>query len=183
MLESLSFLAAAGTDSDAGLVGQFGINGKVIFAQVVNFIVVGFLLWRFAYKPVMETLEERQTKIADGLKFAEEAKQQLVDAEARQKEVLREANREAQKILHEARESSKAFEDKMKKETSRQIEDMRRRAEESNELERLKMLSEVRKEIARLVVLTSGKVLQRELQDSERERLNTTAMEEIARLN
>ena len=184
MLDSF-FILAANTDpaADAGLAGQFGINIKLIAAQAVNFIVVAFLLWRFAFKPVMATLDERQDKIAAGLKFAEESKVQLEETEKRQAEVLREANREAQAILHESREKAQQFEVKMKAETSAQIEEMRRRADEANEQEREKILAEVRQEIARLVVLTSAKVLQRELSGEEKARLNTSAAEEIARLN
>lgn len=185
MLESLTFLAAATAEGagETGLAGQFGIDLKLILAQAINFAVVAFLLWRFAFKPVMATLDERQNKIAEGLQFAEEAKTQLAETEKRQAEVLREANAKAQEILHEARENAARFEEKMKNETASQIEDMRRRADEANELEREKMLAEVRQEIARLVVLTSGKVLRRELSGEEKERLNKTAAEEISRLN
>ena len=75
------------------------------------------------------------------------------------------------------------MEDRLKNETSAQIEEMRKRAEESNELERQKMLTEVRQEIARLVVMTSGKVLQRELGEEEKARLDKAAAAEISRLN
>lgn len=185
MLESVTLIAAATTEAagKAGLAGQFGIDLKLIIAQAVNFAVVAFLLWRFAFKPVMATLDERQQKIAEGLQFAEEAKTQLAETEKRQAEVLREANAKAQEILHEARENASRFEEKMKAETATRIEDMRRRADEANELERQKILSDVRKEIARLVVMTSGKVLQRELSDEEKTRLDRRATEEISSLN
>jgi F-type H+-transporting ATPase subunit b len=182
-------LAAASADTahEGGalseLAGQFGLNGKLIAAQAINFIVVAFLLWRFAFKPVMATLDERQRKIAEGLQFAEESKTQLAETEKRQAEVLREANAKAQEILHEARDSAKEFEDKMKAETASQIDEMRKRADEANELERQKMLAEVRQEIARLVVMTSGKVLQRELGDDEKARLDKAAAAEISQLN
>jgi len=184
MLDALLILAASteGT-ADAGLAGQFGIDWRLILAQAINFIIVALLLWRFAFKPVLATVDERQKKIAEGLQFAEEAKRQLAETEKRQAEVLREANTKAQEILHEARENAQRFEDKMKSETSAQIEQMRRRAEEANELERQKVLAEVRQEIARLVVLTSGKVLQRELGDAEKARLNESAAREIASVN
>lgn len=188
MLESITFLAAATAESAgeggiSALAGQFGVDGKMILAQAVNFAVVAFLLWRFAFKPVMATLDERQQKIAEGLQFAEEAKKQLVDTEKKQAEVLREANTKAQEILTEARDNAARFEDKMKGETASQIEEMRKRADEANELERQKILSDVRQEIARLVVLTSGKVLQRELAEDEKSRLNKAAAEEIAQVN
>lgn len=188
MLESITLIAAATghaaeAAAESSLAGQFGIEWKLIVAQAVNFIVVAFLLWRFAFKPVMATLDERQRKIAEGLQFAEESKTQLAETEKRQAEVLREANVKAQEILHEARENARQFEDKMKAETASQIEDMRRRGDEANELERQKMLTEVRQEIARLVVLTSGKVLKRELSDEEKTRLDKSAAEEISQLN
>ena len=133
MLESITLIAAATghaaeAAAESSLAGQFGIEWKLIVAQAVNFIVVAFLLWRFAFKPVMATLDERQRKIAEGLQFAEESKTQLAETEKRQAEVLREANVKAQEILHEARENASRFEEKMKQETASQIEDMRRRA-------------------------------------------------------
>ncbi|MEX0330228.1 MAG: F0F1 ATP synthase subunit B [Puniceicoccaceae bacterium] len=190
MLDSFILLAAATAETAAepgffdkiGL-GGFGLDGKLILAQMVNFVVVAFLLWRFAFKPVMATLDERQNKIAEGLQFAEEAKTQLAETEKRQAEVLREANTKAQEILHEARDKARELEDRLKAETSTQIDEMRKRAEESNELERQKMLTEVRQEIARLVVMTSGKVLQRELGDEEKARLDKAAAAEISQLN
>jgi F-type H+-transporting ATPase subunit b len=187
-MDTFIILAAATAETNAesgisALMGQFGIDWKLITAQAVNFIVVAFLLWRFAFKPVMATLDERQHKIAEGLQFAEEAKTQLAETEKRQAEVLREANTTAQEILHEAREKARQFEEKMKTETASQIDEMRKRADESNELERQKMLTEVRQEIARLVVLTSAKVLRRELGDDEKARLDKAAASEISQLN
>jgi F-type H+-transporting ATPase subunit b len=185
MLDTITLLAAATTDAaaDASLFGKFGIEWKLVLAQAINFFIVAFLLWRFAFKPVMATLDERQSKIAEGLQFAEEAKTQLAETEKRQAEVLREANTKAQEILHEARDSARQLEEKLKAETATQIEEMRKRAEDSNELERQKMLTEVRQEIARLVVMTSGKVLQRELGDDEKARLDKAAAAEISQLN
>jgi F-type H+-transporting ATPase subunit b len=180
MIESFSFLAAAAGEGEVGLIGKFGIDWQLIVAQAINFVIVAFLLWRFAFKPVMATLEERQKKISEGLQFAEESKKQLAETEKKQGEVLREANNRAQEILHEAREKAGQFEEKMKAETAAQIEEMRKRAEEANERERQKILSEVREEIARLVVLTSAKVLRRELDEEERHRLDKAAAEEIA---
>lgn len=185
MLDSFLILAAASGEAadKAGLAGQFGLDVKLIIFQVVNFVIVSFLLWRFAYKPVTATLEERQRRIAEGLQFAEEAKTQLAETEKRQAEVLREANTQAQEILHQARENARLFEEKMKADTAAQIEDMRKRAESANELERQRMLSDVRQEIARLVVQTSARVLQRELPDEEKSRLDAAAAKEIAQLN
>jgi F-type H+-transporting ATPase subunit b len=181
MLETFTFLAAAVSDENVGLVREFGIDPKMIAVQIVNFGIVAFLLWRFAFKPVLSTMDDRQRKISEGLKFADDAKRELAETEKRQVLVLREANTQAQEILQVARDSAQQFEDKMKAEALSQIEDMRRRAKEANEHERQRMVGEAKKEIARLVVITSGKVLQRELTDGDKERLSAKAAEEIAR--
>ena len=178
--------AAHATESAGGvseLLGHFGVDWKIVIAQMVNFALVVFALWKFAYKPVVATLDERQTKIAEGLKFAEEAKQQLKDATAKQADVLRAANLEAQKIVADARQVAKDMADRQLAETSTKVEDMLRRGQEANELERQKILGEVRQEIARLVVETSAKVLQTELDAGQRERFNAAAVREVARSN
>ena len=59
------------------IVQDFGISWPFFLAQVLNFSVVGFVLWKFAFKPVIATLDERQKKISDGLKYAEEMKAKL----------------------------------------------------------------------------------------------------------
>jgi F-type H+-transporting ATPase subunit b len=185
MLESITFLAAATAETagDSSLVGQFGIDLKLIAAQAVNFVVVAFLLWRFAFKPVMVTMDERQRKIAEGLQFAEESRSQLAETEKRHAEIVREANVQSQQILEEARGHARQFEDRMKAETAVQIEEMRKRAEAANEVERQKMLAEARREVSRLVVLASAKVLQREMGDEEKARYDQAAAREIAQLN
>jgi F-type H+-transporting ATPase subunit b len=176
-------LIAAAAPAGDGIIQTFGLDAKVIVAQAINFVVVAFLLWKFAYKPVIATLDERQQKIAEGLRFAEEARARLESASREQQQTLRNANIEAQRVLQEANRQAQAFEEKMRTETTAQLDEMRRRANDANELERLRILGEVRQEIARLVVLTSGKVLQAELTDAERSRLTAAAAREVASLN
>ena len=77
MLSSLLFLAqaaapaaeAAAAHGEAAsgvskILGDFGISWPFILAQILNFSVVAFILWKFAFKPVLATLDERQQKIA-----------------------------------------------------------------------------------------------------------------------
>ncbi|MCC5805271.1 MAG: F0F1 ATP synthase subunit B [Opitutales bacterium] len=176
--------ASAGpVDKIAEVAGRFGVEWPILFAQVVNFAIVAYLLYRFAFKPVVATLDERQRKISDGLQFAEEAKTRLAESEKRQAQILQEAQAEAQRIHKEARNNAAAFEERMRNDTARQIEEMRRRADEANEMERKRILAEVRGEIARLVVLTTGKVLRKDLSEEEKKSLNTSASREIAALN
>jgi len=190
MFDVYQFLAAAAAPgAEAGASGivvlfnNFGIDLKIIVAQALNFIVVAFLLWKLAFGPVVATIEERQKRIADGLQYAEESKAQLAETEKKQAETLREAHAKAQNILQSAKERADEYLRRETEATSAKIEDMLARAREANELERQKMLGEVRQEIARLVVLTSGKVLRSELTGEQKSRINEAATREIAQLN
>ncbi|MCC5838771.1 MAG: F0F1 ATP synthase subunit B [Opitutales bacterium] len=186
---SFSILALAETvDAEnvnkiSELADRFGLLTSSFLAQIVNFAIVAYVLYRFLVKPVLATMDERQQKIADGLQFAEEAKLRLAESEKKQAQVIQEAQAEAQRILKEARITAEKHEERMRAETARQIEEMRRRADEANELERKRILGEVRGEVARLVVLTTGKVLRKELSDKDKDTLNTAAAREIGSLN
>ena len=60
---------------------KFGVDLPTLIAQMVNFCIVAFVIYKFAVKPIAATLDERQQKIADGLQYAEEMKVQLAAAE------------------------------------------------------------------------------------------------------
>jgi len=56
MIDSVLFIAAAAS-SDESLIGRFGIDGRIIIAQAINFLIFAALLYKFAFKPVLSTLE------------------------------------------------------------------------------------------------------------------------------
>ena len=111
---------------------KFGIDPWLLGAQIVNFLIILYLLKRFAYKPIFLALKNREEKIRKGLEDAEESRQLLEKANAREQEILKKANNEARKLLSEARtrqeeiilkteESSKKISEKMLKDAREQI--------------------------------------------------------------
>jgi len=177
----MDFIFLAATNPASGeFAREFGFNPALILAQALNFLIVAFLLYRFAIKPIAATLDERQQKIADGLQYAGEMKTQLAEAERERAEKIKQAAIDAQKILTEAREQSKEMIEHKTQEAAAQAEAIIRKASEATELERQKMLSDVRQEVARLVVATSSKVLSRELSDAEKSSFSESAAKELA---
>jgi len=159
---------------------KFGVELPTLIAQMVNFCLVAFVLYKFAVKPIAATLDERQQKIADGLQYAEEMKTQLAEAERERAETVKKAAIDAQRILTESREQSKEMIEQKTQEAAAQAEAIIRKASEATELERKKMLSDVRQEVARLVVATSSKVLSRDLSDTEKSNFSESAAKELA---
>ena len=181
----LSFSGSELLGAEAGMVDEiakkFKVSWPTLIAQMINFLIVAFILNKFAIKPILKTYDERQKKIADGLQYAEEMRAQLLEAEKERHEKIKEAAAEAQRILHEARGQSKALLEQKVQEASLQAEALIRKAGEATELERQKMLTEVKQEVARLVVDTTAKVLDRELSVSDRERYANSATDTLSK--
>lgn len=185
MLDALLFLAAAGPeggDRISELFHRFGIDLPYLLSQIISFGVVAFLLYRFAFKPVLATMDERNAKIAEGLKHAEEMKAKLADAERQHADAIRKASLEAQKIVDEARASAKVLLDRETKQATEKTQQMLAKAEQAIELEHKKMLADVREEISRLVALTAQRVLSRELAPDERKRFTESAARELTQV-
>jgi F-type H+-transporting ATPase subunit b len=159
---------------------QFGFNPTLFFSQVISFIIVATLLNKFAYKPIINILEERRQKIAEGLENAEKIKLQLADAEAKHAEIIQRANSEAQRLIDEARASAASLAEKRQQQAVAEAENIVTKAREATKLERERVFSELRREVANLVVKTTGKVTGKILTVDDQKRLSEEATREIA---
>jgi len=165
------------------IVDKFGLDPWTITAQALNFCIVATILYYGFFRSVLRTMDERKEKIEAGLQYAEEMKQKLAEAEQRQTEILKEARQQSQEIVAQARNAAKAFQDLQSQETAAKVEQMLTRGRESIELERRKAFDELKGEVTRLVLLTTSRVLSRDLADSERSSLTKHAAEELAKTN
>jgi F-type H+-transporting ATPase subunit b len=188
MFSSLLVLAAAAGHAAADgaaasgltkITQDFGISLPLILAQILSFSIVAFVLWKFAFKPVMATLDERQHKIASGLKYAEDMQAKLAATQQETAAIIKNANVEATRIVEEARKSAKEFLDKQIQEASTKANDLLNKAQQAIELEHKKMLADARTEIARLVVTTTERVLAKRLTDADRSAYNDAAAREL----
>lgn len=174
--------AAAATGEASGItkvLSDFGINLPGLLAQVLSFSIVAFVLWKFAFKPVLATLDERQKKISSGLDYADEMKAKLAAAAQESAAVIKQSQVEASRIIEDARKSAKDFTDKQTQEATARANDILTKAQQALELEHKKMLADARAEIARLVVTTTERVLAKKLSDADRAAYNDAASREL----
>ncbi len=163
------------------LFGSFGVDGPHLIVQLVNFSILAFVLYRFAIKPALGQMEERNRLIEKGLADAQAATQRLAEAQKASEAKLDAASDEAAKILADARNSAKAAVEAAKAEASAAQAEVVAKAKAAIEADRVKMLAEVRGEVSRLVVETAAKVLEQNLDDATRGRLNEAAVKQLAR--
>jgi F-type H+-transporting ATPase subunit b len=124
-------------------------------------------------------MEQRNQKIAAGIKDAEEMHAKLAAAQQESAVIVKKANAEATRIVEEARKSAKEYLDRQIQEASGKANELLVKAQQAIELEHKKMLADARTEIARLVVTTTERVLAKKLTDGDRASYNEAAAREL----
>jgi F-type H+-transporting ATPase subunit b len=180
-MTSLLLLAAAAT-AEPSLPERFGLDAKYVFMQVISFLIVLGVLYKFGIKPVTASMEARTRKIEAGVKDAEAMQVKLAAAQQESAAIVRKANGEANKIVEDARKVAKDYLDRQTQEATAKANDLLAKAQQAMELEHKRMLADARHEIARLVVLTTEQVLARKLTDADRRAYNETAAQELTKV-
>ena len=138
------------------------------------------MLYKFAYKPILDILEQRRKTIADGLTNANKIREELARTEAARQEVLDKANAQANNLIQEARDAAvKVLETESQKAIA-QAEQIISKAHEASTADRNKMMAELKAEIGRLVVETTGKVTGKILTVEDQKRLVDDTNRELA---
>ena len=141
------------------LFAAFGINWKLLLVQAINFSLLLLVLWRYLYTPMLRIIDERQMKIAEGVKTAEAAKKKLEDANLKSEEIVGSADREAESILAAARAKAGERGGELLKDAEARaasiLTDAAKRAEESKR----QAILQSERDIARAAMLAAEKIL------------------------
>src|SRR3954468_2023755 len=176
-------LASIGSDLSerAQQVGEtFGFNGWLFLSQCISFSIVALLLYLFAYKPVLTVLETRRHKIEQSLEDARKIKEQLAESERHHAEILARANAEAQRMIEEAREAAKLLSDRLSTQAAADAETTRQKAAADAKQRYEQVIGEVKRDVARLVVNSTSRILNKTMSDDDRRRLTDEASRDIA---
>lgn len=146
------------------------INATLI-AQILNFLVLVFVLAKFAYKPLLGIMEERKNKIASDLEAAEKAKTDAETVKSEYAAKLADARQEAQAIIDNARKTAQAAHDKIMADTKAEQEQLIAAAKETIALEKQKSLDDIRAQVISLSMIAAGKIVEKKLGSEEDKKL------------
>ena len=136
-----------------------------IFWSFIGFSLAFLILAKFAWKPLLKGLKERDNSIAQALQAAETAKKEVTLLHSESEKILAEAKSEREKIIQEAREFKESMlndaRESAKKEGRKLIEEAR----EAIKNERVAAIHDIKKQVAELSVAISEKILIQELSD------------------
>ena len=161
---------------------QFDVHffSSLIFWEVVSFGILLWVLYKFAFPPILEALETRERKIRDSIEQAEQnrvtAEQRLAEYEAKlngaaqeAEAIVADAKVKAQRLLEENEQRLRTESERIQAETTQEIERERRKA-----------LQDIRNEAADLALTVAERVLERSLSDDDHRRLAQQAVEAVA---
>ena len=146
---------------------------------IVCFLIVLFVLKRYAFGPIQQVIDERRERIRRALEEADEARDEARKLLEEHRKLIGQARSEAEEILGEARQVGKAMQQRVKEETEA---DRERRLEETKrqiEAETRRALEAIRSDVAELSLVAAEKVARKSLDDKDQRRLIDEAIGEL----
>ncbi|MEI6237797.1 MAG: F0F1 ATP synthase subunit B [Candidatus Saccharibacteria bacterium] len=132
-------------------LNSIGVNYKLLIAQLVNFILLFIILYKFLYRPVLKILNERSSKISKSLDDAKKVEARLVTVEQEIEQKLVDADNKTNAIIAEAKEQSIALDKNMHDEAKKKVDRIIDQAKLDIVSQKKMMLAEVQSEVADLV--------------------------------
>lgn len=141
------------------IFADFGVNPILLAAQIVNFLVVLFILQKLVYKPLLKLLDERKRKIEESLENAEKIQLELEETELKRAQVIENAIEEGKKIISEATAQGSQMMAESQAKAKADMEAMMEQGMQMIAGEKEKMKTEVKTEVAAMIGMSLEKVL------------------------
>ena len=149
------------------LINDFSIG--LFFWQLVLFVGLVLLLRKFAWKPILDAVEKRESGIEDALKSAEKAKLEMQNLQADNQKLLQEARMERESMLKEARDIKVKMIEDAKGEAQDQANKIIEQAQAAIESEKKAAIAELKTQVANLSIEIAEKVTREELSSNDKQ--------------
>jgi len=141
----------------------------LLFWTVLIFLILVFLLAKFAWKPILNMVEERTKNIEDALNSAENAKKEMAGLKAENEQIMKEARAERDKIVREAREMKDKIIEESKETAKAEADKILAQARKLIDDEKRAAMNELKDQVASLSIEIAEKILTKELSDKKKQ--------------
>lgn len=142
----------------------------LIFWMTLCFVLLILLLKKYAWKPILKALDEREKSIESALSQAQEARSKIEDLQKDQEQIIREAKKERELILNEAKKLAEEYRSQQQKIVNEEMAQKMARVKESIEMEKRAAINELKENVATLSVEIAERILEKKLSlDTENE--------------
>jgi F-type H+-transporting ATPase subunit b len=180
-MNALVLLSEAETGGQVQQIANtFGVDWPHLMAQIISFCIVCLLLHRFAYKPILKMLEERQRQIAQGLADTEKIKAELAQTETQRHEIMILANGQATKLIEEARAAADRMRQQEAIKAIAAADQIIEKAREAAARQHAVMLAELKREVGGLVVRATATITGKILTPDDQRRMSEETTRQLA---
>jgi F-type H+-transporting ATPase subunit b len=156
--------------------------GLFVWQVVVLFVLI-FLLTKFAWKPVMKAVGEREASINDALASAEKAKEEMANLKADNEKLLQQARAERDEMLKEAQDMKKSIISEATEDANEKSERILEKAQITIQSEKKQALLEIKSQVAELSVQIAETVVKKQLDDKKEQMILVNKMLDDVKLN
>jgi F-type H+-transporting ATPase subunit b len=158
--------AAATEGAEAAKGGLLSPSGGLMFWTLIIFLILFFVLSRYAFKPITAAVAAREKALEDAIAGAKADREAAAKLLAEHQAQLDAARGEAQKLIVEGRQVGEKVRAEMIEETRAQQQEMLERARREIESEKVKAIADLRREAVDLAIAGAGKVIEKNLDDA-----------------
>ena len=152
----------------------------LIFWMTLCFVLLILLLKKYAWKPILKALDEREKSIESALSQAQEARSKIEDLQKDQEKIIREAKKERELILNEAKKLAEEYRSQQQKIVNEEMAQKMARVKESIEMEKRAAINELKENVATLSIEIAEGILEKKLNlDSENEEFIKRNLEKL----
>lgn len=158
---------------------EFGL----IFWMTVSFLIVLFLLKKFAWKPILNSLKERETSIEEALNSAKKARDEVSNMKAENERILQEARNERDVLLKQARETKDQIVNEARTKAQVEADRIITIARETINNEKMAAITELKNQVATLSIEIAEKVIRQQLSTDEKQKALVNDLLKDVKLN
>lgn len=168
------------TNTDGGVAASLGLNAQLFGFQLLNFAVVGLIIWFLILKPLTKKMAERQQIINESLNKAETIEANFLLADQKAREILDDAKVQSNQIVAAATGEAKAQADKLKNEAKLEIDELVVKAKQQIKDEKQLAKAELQREMGAMVAAAVTKVLGTSVDAKIDEKVITGAIKDLS---
>lgn len=146
---------------------------------ILTFLILFYVLAKFAWKPLLTALESRENTIKSSLEDAEKAKTELERLNAESEEIMAKARSEAQTIRVEAKSAAEKIKADVMVQAGEDAKKIRDEAQNQIKVEKDKAISEIRQEVVSLTMMVAEKVIKRNLSKEDNQSLIDDSLQHL----
>jgi F-type H+-transporting ATPase subunit b len=146
---------------------------------IITFLVLVTILAKFAWRPLLQALEERRNTINKALEDAQLARQELERIGQQSAELLRKARADAETVLTQSRADAERLREEMRQKARAEAEGIVRNAERQIQLETARAVQQIRHEAVDLSVMIASRIIQRNLSKEDNEKLIEDTLRQV----